>query len=152
MMVRMFGPLGFPEVMFILVLALLIFGPRKLPEIGRTIGRTLSEFREASNALKRSLNAEIADEELRQSDPRKLVRETFDEVKALKADLTAPLNGSELQESEVGKKPAPAKEPEAVKPRPEAAGTAEAGTPDPAATVPRGSVSASEPEPESPTS
>ena len=56
----MFGPLGIPEVIFILVLALLIFGPKRLPEIGRTIGGFMSEFRKASNDLKRSINTELA--------------------------------------------------------------------------------------------
>ena len=60
----MFGPLGFPEVIFILVLALLIFGPKRLPEIGRTIGRGMAEFRKASNELKRTINTELAVEEL----------------------------------------------------------------------------------------
>jgi TatA/E family protein of Tat protein translocase len=57
---RMFGPLGFPELIFILVLALLIFGPKRLPEIGRTIGRGMAEFRKASNDLKRTINTELA--------------------------------------------------------------------------------------------
>ncbi|HYN19397.1 MAG TPA: twin-arginine translocase TatA/TatE family subunit [Thermoanaerobaculia bacterium] len=60
----MFGPLGFPEVIFILVLALLIFGPKRLPEIGRTIGRGMAEFRKASNELKRTINTELAMDEL----------------------------------------------------------------------------------------
>ena len=72
---QMFGPLGIPEILFILVLALLIFGPRKLPEIGRTIGRGLAEFRKASTDLKRSLNAEMIEEEMRQSDPRKILED-----------------------------------------------------------------------------
>ncbi|MCZ7651155.1 MAG: twin-arginine translocase TatA/TatE family subunit [Thermoanaerobaculia bacterium] len=55
----MFGSLGFPELLFILVLALLIFGPKRLPEIGRTIGKGLAEFRRASNDLKRSIDTEI---------------------------------------------------------------------------------------------
>ena len=71
----MFGSLGLPELLFIFGLALLIFGPRKLPEIGRTIGRGLAEFRKASTDLKRSLNAEMIEEELRQSDPRKMMRD-----------------------------------------------------------------------------
>ncbi len=71
----MFGSLGVPELIFIFALALLIFGPRKLPEIGRTIGRGLSEFRKASTDLKRSINAEMIEEEMRQSDPRKLLRD-----------------------------------------------------------------------------
>ena len=71
----MFGSLGVPELIFIFVLALLIFGPRKLPEIGRTIGRGLSEFRKASTDLKRSINAEMIEEEIRQSDPRSVLRD-----------------------------------------------------------------------------
>ena len=59
----MFGSLGFPEILFILVLALLIFGPRRLPEVGRTIGKGLSEFRRATNDLKRSIETEISIEE-----------------------------------------------------------------------------------------
>src|SRR5919106_4501370 len=55
----MFG-LGVPELIFILLLALLIFGPKKLPEIGRTLGRGMSEFRKASNELTRTLNVELA--------------------------------------------------------------------------------------------
>lgn len=59
----MFGPLGFQEVLFIVVLALLIFGPKRLPEIGRTIGKGMAQFRKASNDLKRSIETEIALEE-----------------------------------------------------------------------------------------
>ncbi len=55
----MFGSLGFPELLFILVLALLVFGPRRLPEVGRTIGRALGEFRRATHDLKRSIDTEI---------------------------------------------------------------------------------------------
>jgi TatA/E family protein of Tat protein translocase len=59
----MFGSLGLPEILVILVLALLIFGPKRLPEVGRTIGRGLSEFRRATTDLKRSVNAELTLEE-----------------------------------------------------------------------------------------
>ena len=57
------GSLGVPEIAFILVLALLIFGPKKLPEIGRTLGKGMAEFRKATNELKRSVNTELALEE-----------------------------------------------------------------------------------------
>jgi sec-independent protein translocase protein TatA len=57
------GSLGLPELLFIFVLALLIFGPKKLPEIGRTLGKGMSEFKKASSELKRSFNAEMALEE-----------------------------------------------------------------------------------------
>ncbi len=58
----MFGSLGFPEILFILVLALLVFGPKKLPEVGRTIGRALGEFRRATGDLKRSFDQEIRED------------------------------------------------------------------------------------------
>ncbi len=56
----MFGSIGLPEVLMILVIALLIFGPKRLPEIGRTIGKGLAEFRRASSDIKRTVNAELA--------------------------------------------------------------------------------------------
>jgi sec-independent protein translocase protein TatA len=54
------GSLGLPEIAFIFILALLIFGPKKLPEIGRTLGRGVAEFRKATNELKRTINTELA--------------------------------------------------------------------------------------------
>jgi TatA/E family protein of Tat protein translocase len=66
----MFGPLGVPELIFIFVLALLIFGPRRLPEIGRTVGKAVGEFRRATTDLKRSINTEIALEEEKGKDGR----------------------------------------------------------------------------------
>jgi len=56
----MLGSLGFTEIAFILVLALLLFGPKRLPEIGRTLGKGLNEFRRASNDLRRTLENEVA--------------------------------------------------------------------------------------------
>lgn len=63
----MFGSLGFQEIAVILILALLIFGPRKLPEIGRSLGRSLGEFRRATNDLKRSIEQEVRAEEIASS-------------------------------------------------------------------------------------
>jgi sec-independent protein translocase protein TatA len=51
--------LGLPEIMVIFLLALLLFGPRKLPEIGRTLGRAMNEFRRAADELKTSLEREV---------------------------------------------------------------------------------------------
>ena len=59
------GPLGFPELIIIFVVALLVFGPRKLPELGRSLGKGLSEFKRASNDLRQTLDEEIRDEERR---------------------------------------------------------------------------------------
>lgn len=61
----MFGPLGMPELILIFVVALLLFGPRKMPQIGRSIGRALGEFRRASNEFKRTIEDEVAAEEVR---------------------------------------------------------------------------------------
>lgn len=51
--------IGFPELILILAVALIVFGPRKLPEIGRSIGRAMGEFRRASHDLKTSLEEDI---------------------------------------------------------------------------------------------
>jgi len=59
----MFGPIGMPELLVIFVIALIIFGPRKLPELGKSLGRSLGEFRRASNDLRHTLEEEIRVEE-----------------------------------------------------------------------------------------
>ena len=53
------GPLGYPEMIFIFILALLLFGPKKLPELGRTVGKAMTEFRRASNELKATFDREM---------------------------------------------------------------------------------------------
>ncbi len=54
------GPLGIPETIFIFVLALLLFGPKKLPELGKTFGKAMAEFRRASNELKATFDREMS--------------------------------------------------------------------------------------------
>ena len=56
----MFGTIGTQELVFIFILALVLFGPKKLPEIGRTVGKALKEFRRASNELKATFDREIS--------------------------------------------------------------------------------------------
>jgi len=53
------GPLGWQETVFIFLLALLLFGPKKLPELGRTLGKAITEFRRASNELKATFDREM---------------------------------------------------------------------------------------------
>jgi sec-independent protein translocase protein TatA len=60
-----FGPLGMPEIIMIFIVGLLLFGPRKMPQLGRSIGRALGEFRRASNEFKRTVEDEVASEEIR---------------------------------------------------------------------------------------
>lgn len=59
------GSIGFNEMLIILLIALVVFGPRKLPELGRSLGRSLNEFKKASNELKSTLEDEIRIEEQR---------------------------------------------------------------------------------------
>ena len=59
------GPLGFPELVIIFVVALIVFGPRKLPELGRSLGRSLAEFKRTSSELRSTLDGEIREEERR---------------------------------------------------------------------------------------
>jgi TatA/E family protein of Tat protein translocase len=65
----MFGSLGLPELLLILGVALIVFGPRRLPEIGRTIGKALGEFKKASEDLKSTIEREVAMEELKSINP-----------------------------------------------------------------------------------
>lgn len=57
------GPIGIPELIILLVVALIVFGPRKLPELGRSLGRSLQEFKRASSDLRSTLDDEIRAEE-----------------------------------------------------------------------------------------
>ena len=65
----MFGTLGGPEVILILVIALIVFGPRKLPEIGKSMGKMLAEFRKASNDFKRTIEDELEAEKHKEPPP-----------------------------------------------------------------------------------
>jgi TatA/E family protein of Tat protein translocase len=64
------GPLGMPELIVIFVIALLVFGPRKLPELGRSLGKSLGEFKRASNELRNTLEEEVRVEEQREATQR----------------------------------------------------------------------------------
>jgi sec-independent protein translocase protein TatA len=55
------GPIGVPEMIAIFVIALLLFGPKKLPELGRTLGKAITEFRRASNELKATFESHLSD-------------------------------------------------------------------------------------------
>jgi TatA/E family protein of Tat protein translocase len=61
------GGLGMPEIMIILVIALIVFGPRKLPELGKSLGRAMGQFRRASEDFKRTWEQEVEIEKTRTS-------------------------------------------------------------------------------------
>lgn len=94
----MFGSLGMPELIVIFVIALIIFGPRKLPELGRSLGKGIAEFKRSSNELRSTLEQEIRLEE---------------QQAARKAAQPAPTVASEVsdQAAEAAAAPAPANAP-----------------------------------------
>jgi Tat protein translocase TatB subunit len=63
----MFGTLGGPELFLIFVVALIVFGPRKLPEIGKSLGKMMAEFRKASNDFRSTIESEVESEKIRES-------------------------------------------------------------------------------------
>lgn len=65
----MFGSLGVPELLLIFVVILIVFGPRRIPEIGRTLGKALGEFRKATDDLKSTIEREVRLEELKDIAP-----------------------------------------------------------------------------------
>jgi Tat protein translocase TatB subunit len=75
-----FGSIGGGEILLLLLLLLVLFGPRRIPQFGRTIGKTLAEFRRATSDFKLNLEREIDMES---------VREVTDEVRSARQELTS---------------------------------------------------------------
>jgi len=86
----MFGSIGPAELILIFVIALLVFGPKKLPEIGRTVGKALREFKKTSEEIKGRIEEEIEASEIK--DIRKDIQAGVDgiksEVKSFTDDIT----------------------------------------------------------------
>ena len=78
----MFGTLGGPELFLILVIALIVFGPKKLPEIGKSIGKMVVEFRKATSEFQRTIEQEV------EADKHKA---TFDAPMQIPAHADAPV-------------------------------------------------------------
>ena len=88
----MFGTLGMPELILIFVVALLLFGPRKMPQIGRSIGRAMGEFRRASNEFKRTIEDEVAADEIRDVEKDlKGIRDVGKQLKDFKKTIESPI-------------------------------------------------------------
>jgi Tat protein translocase TatB subunit len=77
----MFGSVSGVEILVVMVLALILFGPRQLPRLGRTLGGALAEFRKATNDFKRNLEREVELNDLREVGGE--VQRTVDEVKGV---------------------------------------------------------------------
>jgi len=80
------GSLGWQEIIIIFVLALIIFGPRKLPELGKTIGKGLAEFKRASNELKQTW-----EDEVRLDKEKEAVSEIINDVKKDASNLSTEI-------------------------------------------------------------
>jgi Tat protein translocase TatB subunit len=102
-----FGSIGGPEVILLFIAALLLFGPRRLPEIGRTLGKTVADFRRATNDFRMNLEREVRMDELKETirpiesvpRPETLARGVLQEVTApaapapaAESDASAPSN------------------------------------------------------------
>jgi TatA/E family protein of Tat protein translocase len=95
----MFGSVGMPELLIILVIALIIFGPRKLPELGRSLGKSLGEFKRASNELRNTLEEEVRIEE--QKDQRAKIE--AEQTSAIEAGKTGPTPSVAADHAEDGR-------------------------------------------------
>jgi len=86
----MFGNIGLPELMIIMIVALLVFGPKKLPEIGRTIGKAVREFKKSTDEIKDKFEEQIRVEEFKslKDDLRDLKKDLRE------ADITKDLTGN----------------------------------------------------------
>jgi len=83
----MFGSIGPAELILIFVIALLVFGPKKLPEIGRSVGKALREFKKTSEEIKGRIEEEIEASEIK--DIRKDIQAGVDDLRSGMKTLTA---------------------------------------------------------------
>jgi TatA/E family protein of Tat protein translocase len=122
----MFGSIGMPELVLIFVVALLVFGPKKLPDIGKSLGKGLAEFKRASDELKKTIESEIEQGKA--------------EVSAMKEHV------SSVSSSFKSASPLPAPPPETVAQQPAAIAASEPAS-EPAPPVAEGASSTPEPRP-----
>jgi len=88
----MFGNIGLPEMMVIMAIALLVFGPKKLPEIGRSIGKALREFKKSTEEIKDKFEEQIRADDFKdiQNDIKKSLG--ADELKGIQNDIKKGLS------------------------------------------------------------
>jgi len=87
----MFGSLGVPELLLIFVVILIVFGPRRIPEIGRTLGKAMGEFRKATDDLKSTIEREVRLEELKKVAP-PTMSELTTPFESVARDLSTPFD------------------------------------------------------------
>lgn len=115
----MFGSLGVPELALIFIIILIVFGPRRIPEIGRTLGKALGEFRKATDDLKNTIEREVRLEELKKITPS--IVTPFESI-----SRTEPFTPPGPTGAEPAPEPGPGAEPAAsTEPAPDPASTTE---------------------------
>ncbi len=108
----MFGSLGLPELLMIFAVALIVFGPRRLPEIGKTLGKALNEFKKASDDLKNTIEREVSMEETKQAlspliSPATYTVSRAEPVTAPAGDHATPTSSSATNEAPLSPTPTP---------------------------------------------
>lgn len=91
----MFGSIGPAELILIFIVALLVFGPKKLPEIGRSVGKAIREFKKTSEEIKGRIEEEIEASEVKDA-----ARTLETEVKEIKDNLTKELGKHDAEEGQ----------------------------------------------------
>ena len=104
------GPFGVTELILVFVVALLVFGPKKLPEIGKTLGKGMREFKKATDDLKSNWEDHIKETDSPIHDLKETIHEVKAEVEAPAHELKAEIEASTTIE------PEPAATPEETKP------------------------------------
>lgn len=84
------GGLGFSEIILIFLVALVVFGPRKLPEIGKMLGKALNEFKKASDELKSTIEREVRVEDQKSLAPAPPATDTVARHEPAAAEMLTP--------------------------------------------------------------
>jgi sec-independent protein translocase protein TatA len=97
------GSLGMQEIIVIFVIALIIFGPRKLPELGKTLGKGLAEFKKASNELKKTWEDEVQLDKEKEEVSQILqesAQKTSEIVQEINKDINTTINANPVETKE----------------------------------------------------
>jgi sec-independent protein translocase protein TatA len=126
--VNFFG-IGLPELAVIAAIGLLVFGPKRLPELGKTLGRTLKGFQSASSEFEREFRASLVTPDLDPEDDRYLVQAAAPVAQPTAVAQPTPV----AQPNSLAQAAAPVADPQLVQPPAVAAGDDLSGSADPAA-------------------
>jgi TatA/E family protein of Tat protein translocase len=97
------GSLGMQEIIVIFIIALIIFGPRKLPELGKTLGKGLAEFKKASNELKKTWEDEVQLDKEKEAVSQVIqesTQQTSEIVQEIRNDINQTINADSVETKE----------------------------------------------------